>query len=906
MPLREDDKAALEEGEAAIPGRRPASEGDTQIDPQLAGAAPTERPSSVLAEPPRRPPPKKITGRLASADPPLRSSARQGGDGSYGDHDGDELDDRYVLRGVGEQKAPLGQGAFGEVWQAYDRKFEREVALKILKQRMCRPAVLLRFELEKQLIARMEHPNIAQVFEAGTLQDGRPFLAMELIRGYTLTEYCAHRRLSLQDRIRLFIPICRAVQHAHERFVLHRDLKPTNIMVVEHDGQPVPKVIDFGIAKVLEEGDFSADAGATLEGSIKGTPAYMSPEQTQRTEELTVRSDVYTLGAILFEMLTADTPLSHRRTRELDFFQLVGLICHEEPVPPSAALLKRDPQALAATYPPGCERAALARSLRGDLDTIVLRALQKEPTRRYGSAAELAEDLERHLAQKPIRARPASLRYRATKLFQRHRAAAVAGFIVMLALVVTGIVSTVSYFSVSSSLLREQIARQKAVAAEKAEAHQRQAAELARNVALQREADAREARDAAVLARQEAEDLINYMLFDLRQQLEPLGRSRLLASVSEKAEQYFAHQPVLAGGSLERNRAAMHYNRGYILLAQGDVPRAVAAFRAARSATEGLLKEKDNPERQLDFATASHGLGLALRATGQPEEARALFEEMLPVLRRLELQHDPMATRLLAATLEQVGELEQRAGHQSAAEACFLEQESRARALKAADPADTRNQLALAVACEKVGGALQRSGRVEQALAKVQEEVDLLRALAGQRLDDLVLRRNLAVALEKLGNLELALHRPESAKKHFEERLREAELLARVDPRRLDFRRDLAVAHERLSEALLALHDIGGARSHAESDLQLASVLAAEYPDDPAVQSDLAASKCQFGLLVLKSGRPSPARLAEARSSLDQAAQILRKSIGLGQIDERGKAVLAEVEKAIRELPAAQ
>ncbi|HEV7405092.1 MAG TPA: serine/threonine-protein kinase [Chthoniobacteraceae bacterium] len=380
-----------------------AADHPTEIDPHLAAAPPEPTKTTAVPRPVPREPAKKVTGRPGFTERAPHSSAGGSRDGSYGDRDGDVLESRYVLRGVGEQKAPLGQGAFGEVWQAYDRQFEREVALKILKQRMCRPATMLRFELEKQLVARMEHPNIAQVFEAGTLGDGRPFLAMELIRGLTLTEYCAQRRLGLHDRLRLFIPICRAVQHAHERFVLHRDLKPSNIMVVEHDGRPVPKVIDFGIAKVLEEGEFSADASDTVEGSIKGTPAYMSPEQTRRSGELTVRSDVYTLGAILFEMVTADTPLTHRRTRELDFFQLVGLICHEEAVAPSVAMLRRKAATVAATFPPDCEPAALARLLRGDVDVILLRALQKEPAQRYGSAAELADDLERHPPTNPSR-----------------------------------------------------------------------------------------------------------------------------------------------------------------------------------------------------------------------------------------------------------------------------------------------------------------------------------------------------------------------------------------------------------------------------------------------------------------------------------------------------------------------
>ena len=863
---------------------------------------------------------------LAGADraqPPVRtgpvygkSTRNSSGANSRGsdDLDGDEVGGRYVLIGVGVDKGPLGQGAFGEVWQAHDGELNRQIALKILKPRMCRPAMLLRFELEKEILARMEHPNIARVFEGGTFADGRPFLAMELIRGRTLTAYCNDQHLTVAQRLRLFVQICRAVHHAHERFVLHRDLKPSNIMVVDHDGAPVPKVIDFGIAKVLEEGEFSADAAPTQDGSIKGTPAYMSPEQTHGDVELTVRSDIYTLGVILYELLTGDTPLSHDRTRAMDLVKVISAIRSEEPVVPSASVTQRDPTVHGTKLKCGLPPIRLSQHLRGDLDVIVLHALEKEPARRYESAADLAADLERHLANEPIQARPPGTWYRTAKFVRRHRVATAAAAIVLLALVSTAAVSTWSYFSVRTALDRESVARQTAVAAEKIAVERKQEAEaerekadMAKRVAEQKEQEARISRDAAIVARSEAEDLINYMLFDLREQLEPLGRSRLLASVSEKAEQYFSQQPAATDNdSLERNRAIMFSNRGRILLAQGEVDRARAAFQRARDTMKKRLSEVNDLARRFDLAMASYGLGLALRAAATPDEARPLFEEFLPFLRTRHAQRDVDGGRLLAANLEQLGELQLRAGKPDAALTLFREQEKLARELRASAPQDRRAVLALAIACEKVAEALQRGGRIEEALPRLEEEVTLLRALSSNSLDDLMLRRSYVVGLEKLGNALLALKRPGEARKHFDERLREAEILSRVDPRRLDFRRDLAVAHQRLASALLLLGRNAEALDHARTDLQLTTALASENPLNTEIRVDLAASQFQVGLTLLKASPITTGKIAETRECLEQAAEILRPLAAQGKIDERSRNLLAELEKTLQDLAEVQ
>jgi tetratricopeptide (TPR) repeat protein len=679
--------------------------------------------------------------------------------------------------------------------------------------------------------------------------------------------------------------------------VLHRDLKPSNLLVVEHDGVAVPKVIDFGIAKLLAT-DQSTLGSATVELSIKGTPAYMSPEQTRGYGELTVRSDVYTLGVILYELLTGDTPLSLDRTHKLELPDLLTAIREEVPLPPSTFVLKT-----AKELPSRSTRfTGVSRLLRGDLDVIVLRALQKNPGRRYESAEELAKDIERHLERRPILARRPTLWYRSAKFLQRHRVLAGAGAAVAAALAIAAVVSVRSYFTVREALRGETAARVAAVQSEKIAVARKAEAEAARQAAERNEIAARTARDAAIFARNEAEQLITYMLFDLRKQLEPLGRSRLLAGLSERAEQYFSRQPEATDDdNLERNRLVMYYNRAFVLLAQGDVARAIKAFQSASATAEKRVAKHDDPLRREDLAMASLGLGIGLRAAGRDEEARQLFEQTLAPLRTQGRERRPETLRLLAANLEQLGELRLRAADAESALALFREQEALARGLWERDKGDARTAVGLGIACEKVAEAQQRLDRPGAALPCLQEEVELLQKAAGDQLDNLVLRRSFITALEKLGNILLALKRPAEAQTHFEHRLREAEVLARVDPTRLEFRRDLAVAHGRLAAALIDLGQPAEALPAAEKDLQLSRTLVEDWPSDPMLKEDLASAHSQKALILLTLAS-NPSSLSEARQELGEARDLLQALAQTGGLSSRARETMYQVEKALSEL----
>jgi serine/threonine-protein kinase len=332
----------------------------------------------------------------------------------------------------------IGTGGMGTVYLAVrdDAQYERQVAVKVLRAGLADPAARHRFLAERQILARLEHPAIARLYDGGTTADGRPYLVMEWIDGLPLTGYCDQNRLSIEARLSLFLQVAAAVQHAHQNLLVHRDLKPGNILVTA-EGEP--RLIDFGIAKQLApEG---GDGNLTRTGLRLLTPSYASPEQV-RGEAITTASDVYSLGVLLYELLAGRSPY---RVEPGLLHEVERAICEEEPERPSQALLRSPaagPTAEAIAAARGMRPAALRRRLAGDLDNVVLMALRKEPGRRYGSAAQLAADLERHLGDLPVLARPDTLAYRGRKFVQRHRAAVaaaglsllvLAGFVVSLA-----------------------------------------------------------------------------------------------------------------------------------------------------------------------------------------------------------------------------------------------------------------------------------------------------------------------------------------------------------------------------------------------------------------------------------------------------------------------------------------
>ncbi len=331
----------------------------------------------------------------------------------------------------------LGEGGMGTVWVAEQTEpVRRRVALKVIKAGMDSELVLQRFEAERQALALMDHRNIATVLDAGSSEAGLPYFVMELVQGVPITTYCDERRACVRDRLKLFEAVCHAIQHAHQKGIIHRDIKPANVLVSTQDGEAVPKVIDFGVAKALHQRLTDRPMYTEL-GALVGTLEFMSPEQTElSTLDIDTRADVYALGALLYVLLTGSTPFDGQRLRSAPLSETLRLIREEDPPKPSARLTQSGESLPELAAQRHADPSRLTREVRGELDWIVMKALEKDRTRRYEAASALARDVERYLHDQPVEAAPPTTRYRVAKFLRRHRVGALsaaAGVVLLVA-----------------------------------------------------------------------------------------------------------------------------------------------------------------------------------------------------------------------------------------------------------------------------------------------------------------------------------------------------------------------------------------------------------------------------------------------------------------------------------------
>ena len=339
----------------------------------------------------------------------------------------------------------IGEGGFGAVWMAEQREpVQRKVALKILKAGMDTRQVVARFEAERQALALMDHPNIARVFDGGATASGRPYFVMELVRGVPITRYCDEHQLTPRERLELFLPVCQAIQHAHQKGIIHRDVKPSNVLIAPYDGRPVPKVIDFGVAKATGQ-RLTEHTQFTGFGTVVGTLEYMSPEQAElNNQDIDTRSDIYSLGVLLYELLTGTTPLSRDRLKQEAFAEMLRIIREEEPPKPSTRLSQSKETLPSISAQRQMEPAKLKKLVRGELDWIVVKALEKDRNRRYETANALALDVQRYLSDEPVQACPPSAGYRLRKFVRRNKAALAVAASLSLLVAVTAIGASVA------------------------------------------------------------------------------------------------------------------------------------------------------------------------------------------------------------------------------------------------------------------------------------------------------------------------------------------------------------------------------------------------------------------------------------------------------------------------------
>jgi len=559
---------------------------------------------------------------------------------------GEVISDKYKLL------EELGSGGMGVVYKAEQTKpIKRSVALKIIKLGMDTKQVVARFETERQALAVMDHPNIAKVFDGGTTETGRPYFVMEFIRGIPITEYCDKHKLTTRERLELFIQVCQAVQHAHQKGVIHRDLKPSNILVVVQEDQLIPKIIDFGIAKATEH-RLTERTLFTEQGQLIGTPEYMSPEQAEMSGlDVDTRTDIYSLGVILYELLVGVLPFDPKTLREAGFGEILRIIRETDPPKVSTRLSGLGDTNTSIAKQRRTDVAALHKQLKGDLDWITMKAMEKDRTRRYPTASDLAVDLTRHLNEEPIAARPPSNIYTISKFIRRHKIGVTAAALVIMAILIGGIATIIGF-----------------VRATRAERLAKQEAETTKQVSdflvdLFNVSDPSEARGNTITAREILDKGAERINQELKNQpgiqstlLDTIGRVYFSLGLFDRA------LPLLES-ALEIRRETLgdeHLNvaeslndLGIVLVAKGEYGRAEPLFQEALS-----LRRKSLGDIHVDVAVSLNCLGEVHYWRGDYSSAEPLFREALDIRRQcLGNESLELAASMndLAMTLKQMG-----------------------------------------------------------------------------------------------------------------------------------------------------------------------------------------------------------------------------------------------------------
>ncbi len=783
-----------------------------------------------------------------------------------------------------------------------DDEYQKQVAVKIIKRGLDTDEVRRRFRNERQILARLEHPNIARLLDGGTTEDGLSYFVMEYVEGQALNEYSDGHKLLTAERLKLFRTICSAVVYAHQNLVVHRDLKPSNILVTA-DG--TPKLLDFGIAKLLH-GDGQPEADPVTVTALRVlTPEYASPEQI-RGLPATTATDVYSLGVVLYELLTGHRP---HRLQSRNPAEIARVICEEEPVRPSESIAARRLRIAEAKHTSSNSEPAFHnwQSLRGDLDNIVLMAMRKEPARRYSSVAQLSDDVRRHLEGLPVSARKDTFTYRASKFVRRHRAGAATILLVGLSLIV-GIVAT---------------------------AWQARRAERERARAEQRFNDVRR--------------LANSFMFEFHDAIQNLpGSTPARELVVSRALEYLDSLASEAGDdpALRRELATAYRKLGNVqgnpaVPNLGDTAGAIASYRKALQIREALVAS--TPEARREMADLLNGFGDLLWWAGDLAGASTAYRRALSLREELlagdeensALRHEVAASRLGLAQVH----------FWNSETAAALEENYRALAmlegLVARHPQSIEYRRDVGVAYTRIGDTLFWDGKSDQAHENLRRAISILEPLAREHPADARLSRHLMTAYTKLGDSfnetnmaeataayrralsineaieradpldaqarrntatllgkigEVFIHEkriPEAIEK-FRRSLSIRERLAADNPRNATAREDLSNAYVQIGQALESRNDLAGALENYHRALDLREVLVGEDPHNAATRSYVADVK-----LYIADAHARAARWREARSWYEQSLSGWRELLNQGQL---GGANTDKLEAAARGL----
>lgn len=656
---------------------------------------------------------------------------------------------------------PIGEGGFGTVWMAEQREpVKRRVALKVIKLGMDTRQVIARFEAERQALALMDHPNIARVLDAGSTDGGRPFFVMEYIKGVPIVEYCDAARLDTRFRLALFTQVCNAIQHAHQKGIIHRDIKPSNVLVTLHDGVPVPKVIDFGIAKATST-ELTQKTLFTEHRQMIGTPAYMSPEQAEMSGlDVDTRTDIYSLGVLLYELLTGTTPFDSKSLLAAGFAEMLRIIREVEPARPSTRLSSLgDTGARTAQLRLAENPRQLSSILRGDLDWIVMKCLEKDRNRRYDSAGGLVSDIRRHLADEPVSAGPPSSAYRLSKFVKRHRTQVLAGCAIALALMFGAAGATLGMLNAMRSAAAERAAKIESEALRD---------DVERNLAFAKQA--------------------NEVLAAVFSNLDP-GRDYASVADFRNAIGENLDKAALALGRAAigdpREVAAIQRKLGESQLALGAAARAVVVLEEALETMESQLGRE-----HIETLRVSQSLAAAYQAAGNLAKAMPLLERTFEAQKStLGPDHEETLSSMqaLAAACSATRQIERAitlaeealricvskfgnesaatCGAKSALATIYMNNGLAAKALPLLESAYRfdqsrfdRESLALVSSMESLANCAGRLDRTDEAIRLYEEALRVRRAKLGRdHPSTLITMGNLAIAYSRVGKADQAL-----------------------------------------------------------------------------------------------------------------------------------------------------
>ncbi len=840
----------------------------------------------------------------------------------------------------------LGKGGMGEVWLAEQSEpVKRLAALKLIRVDLGSKEVLGRFEAERQALALMNHPNIAQILDAGTTPDGLPYFAMEYVDGQWLTGYCDSKRLGVNERLQLFADVCSGVQHAHQKGILHRDLKPSNILVVEIDGKPVPKIIDFGLAKAMENTQRLTDNTLfTGVGQILGTLRYMSPEQACLDNlDIDTRTDIYSLGVVLYELLTGATPLDSSTVKGQAVLRVLEWIREQEPPRPSSKLGNSTREQLTEiTTHRKTDVSRLNRVLSGDLDWIVMKALDKDRNRRYESASGLATDILHYLADEPVSARPPSLHYRVGKLLRKNRFVFVAASLLLLSLF-AGLAGTT--WQMYRAMQAEKTAEAKRREAEESSLIARAQSQLALSTlrtvineigrGLGKLPGTSEVRKNILslamenlqgvakeyVSQSRVDRQTSMALTDLADLIQEFGGSSMEGATGKPPqtdsavdsaillyERAMAIMEALSvdepdNGHLIRDRAVVSVKLGDVLQRTGKTTEALRHYQRAIGWLEELLATRPvDPQIERDYAAACLAMGDILRDVEGIGKSILWYEKSLAIRQRMadENPSDREALRNVSTTRERLGMAFYHSGDLPSASREFQAMSEIKRRISVENPLDPLAAHELGIALTHLGDVQMRSGDSESALQSYESGRAAHQAALDLEPGSRQMTRGLQSVLVPLGDTHKARGALDAAEQCFRDALALGEHLTSIDPGDASARLELAMCLNRIGQLKIEKGKAAEALPLYERSLEVRKELLDSEPENRQFQAGLATSlnrmaevclalqKREDSLVWLRQGLEIRERLAreEPENQLLQTA-LARMFKTLGSVEEQ-------------------